>query len=172
MQRASLLCSSGSILPREASFERTCHATIVYFFFVGFMRHGNVVRESQSRSGICFSVSGRCRVSGLGCAIGRTNNSTAQVVRIVLVGKEHACDCTRKKVDTALAALQQVLGNPYKIPVEMLKVDIEEDKVEPYRKQKPMMAVPAIYFVDAKGSVIDMLQGEITAEQIARIVKT
>jgi len=74
-------------------------------------------------------------------------------------------------VETALAALRQVLGTPAKIPVEMLKVDTEEDKVEPYRKQKPMMAVPAIYFVDVKGAVIDMLQGEITAEQIARILK-
>jgi len=100
------------------------------------------------------------------------NNPTAKIVKVVFVGKEHACDCTRKKVDTALTALQQVLGNPYKIPVEMLKVDTEEDKVEPYRKQKPMMAVPSIYFVDGKGVVTDMLQGEITAEQIARIVKT
>jgi hypothetical protein len=100
-----------------------------------------------------------------------TNNSTAQVVRIVFVGKEHACDCTRKKVDTALAALQSVLGTPPKLPIEMLKVDTEEDKVEPYRKQRPMMAIPAIYFVDGKSGVVEMLQGEITAEQIASIVK-
>jgi hypothetical protein len=100
-----------------------------------------------------------------------TNNSTAQVVRIVFVGKEHACDCTRKKVETALAALQSVLGTPPKLPIEMLKVDTEEDKVEPYRKQRPMMAMPAIYFVDGKGGVVEMLQGEITAEQIASIVK-
>jgi hypothetical protein len=100
-----------------------------------------------------------------------TSNATAEVAKIVFVGKEHACDCTRKKVETALVALQQVLGTPFKIPVEMLKVDTEEEKVEPYRKQKPMMAVPAIYFVNGKGDVIDMLQGEITAEQVARILK-
>jgi len=94
------------------------------------------------------------------------NDSTAKVVRIVFVGKEHACDCTRKKVDTALAALQKVLGTSPKIPVEMLKVDTEEEKVEPYRKQRPIMAIPAIYFVDGKGSVVTLLQGEVTAEQI------
>jgi hypothetical protein len=99
-------------------------------------------------------------------ALPASNDSTAKAARIVFVGKEHACDCTRKKVDTALAALQSVLGTPPKIPVEMLKVDTEEEKVEPYRKQRPMMAIPAIYFVDAKGSVLDLLQGEITAEQI------
>ena len=95
-----------------------------------------------------------------------SNDSTTKVVRIVFVGKEHACDCTRKKVDTALAALQTVLGTPPRIPVEMLKVDTEEEKVEPYRKQKPIVALPAIYFVDGKDGVVDLLQGEVTAEQI------
>jgi hypothetical protein len=99
-------------------------------------------------------------------ALPASNDSTAKVARIVFVGKEHACDCTRKKVDTALAALQTVLGTPPRIPVDMLKVDMEEEKVDPYRKQKPMMAIPAIYFVDGKGSVVDLLQGEVTAEQI------
>ena len=100
-----------------------------------------------------------------------SNDSTAKVVKIIFVGKEHACDCTRKKVDTALAALQAVLGTPPRIPVEMLKADTEEAKVEPYRKQKPMMALPAIYFVNGKGGVVELLQGEITAEQIAAVIK-
>ncbi len=103
--------------------------------------------------------------------VAAANNPAAKVVKIVFVGKEHACDCTRKKVDTALAALQKLLGTPPKIPIEMLKVDVDEDKVEPYRKQRPMMAIPAIYFGDQKGSVIDMLQGEITEEQIAGVLK-
>ena len=103
-------------------------------------------------------------------ALAAANDSTAKVVKIVFVGKEHACDCTRKKVDTALAALQKVLGTPPKMPVEMLKVDTEEEKVEPYRKQKPIMAIPAIYFVDGKSRVVDLLQGEVTAEQIGQAV--
>ncbi len=102
----------------------------------------------------------------LGAALPVANDSTAKVVEIVFVGKEHACDCTRKKVDTALAALQKVLGTPPKIPVEMLKVDTEEKKVEPYQRQKPMVAIPSIYFVDGKGRVVELLQGEVTAEQI------
>jgi hypothetical protein len=94
-----------------------------------------------------------------------------EVVKIVFVGKEHACDCTRKKLDAATTALHQVLGTSARIPVETLKADTEEEKVEPYRKQRPMMAVPAIYFINSKGSVIEMLQGEITAEQIAHVFK-
>ncbi len=90
----------------------------------------------------------------------------AKAARIVFVGKEHACDCTRKKVDTALSGLAQILGEPPSIPIEMLKADTQQEKVEPFRQQRPMLAIPAIYFVDAKGSVLDMLQGEITADQI------
>jgi hypothetical protein len=94
----------------------------------------------------------------------------AKVARVVFVGKEHACDCTRKKVDTALAALHTVLGTPPKIPVEMLKADTEEEKVEPYRKLRPMMALPAIYFIDAKGGLVEMLQGEITEAQVSGVL--
>ena len=99
-----------------------------------------------------------------------SNDSTAKVVRIIFIGKEHACDCTRKKVDTALAALQKVLGTPPKTPVEMLKIDTEEEKVEPYRKQKPMLAIPAIYFVDGKGRVVELLQGEVTEVQLRKVL--
>jgi hypothetical protein len=123
--------------------------------------------EAASGSASAAAVAPAVRAASLAAS----NGSQARVVKIVFVGKEHACDCTRKKVETATAALQQVLGTPPRVPVQELKVDTEPEKVEPYRLQKPMLAMPAIYFVDGEGGVIDMLQGEITAEQIARIVK-
>lgn len=92
--------------------------------------------------------------------------AAAKVARIIFVGKEHACDCTRKTVDEGWAALQQALGTPAKLPVERLQVDTEAAKVEPYRQQKPIMALPAIYFLDGKGVVTELLQGEVTLEQI------
>ena len=92
--------------------------------------------------------------------------TTPKVTRIIFVGKEHACDCTRKTVDAGWAALQQALGTPAKVPVERLQIDTQGDKVAPYRQQKPMMALPAIYFVDGKDKVLELLQGEVTAEQI------
>jgi hypothetical protein len=94
-----------------------------------------------------------------------------KVTRIVFVGKEHACDCTRKKVDAGWAALQKALGTPPKLPVERLQIDTQADKVEPYRQQKPMMAMPGIYFVDDKNVVLELLQGEVTAEEIATVLK-
>jgi hypothetical protein len=93
--------------------------------------------------------------------------STSKVTKIVFVGKEHACDCTRKTVEAGWAVLQKALGTPPKVPVERLQIDTQPDKVAPYRNQKPMMALPGIYFVDERNVVLDLLQGEITSDQIS-----
>jgi hypothetical protein len=99
------------------------------------------------------------------------SSAATKVTRIVFVGKEHACDCTRKTVDAGWAALQKALGTPAKLPVEKLQIDTEGAKVEPYRKQKAIMALPAIYFLDGKDVVLDLLQGEVTAEQIVGVLQ-
>jgi hypothetical protein len=98
------------------------------------------------------------------------NEVKTKIEKIVFIGKEHACDCTRKKVETAQAALQKLLGNPAKIPVETLLADTQEDQVEPYRQMRPMMALPAIYFIDDKGGLVEMLQGEITEAQVSKVL--
>lgn len=98
-------------------------------------------------------------------------SSASKLSKIVFVGKEHACDCTRKAVDAGWAALQKILVDPGKIPVERLHVDTESARVEPYRAQKPIMALPAIYFVDGRGAVLEMLQGEVGEAQIQPILE-
>jgi hypothetical protein len=100
------------------------------------------------------------------------NQSAAKVTRIVFVGKEHPCECTRKTLDAGWAALQTALGTPATLPVERLQIDTEPAKVEPYRKQKPVMALPGIYFVDQRDAVLELLQGEVTSEQVAAVLKT
>lgn len=90
-----------------------------------------------------------------------------KATKVIFVGKEHPCDCTRKSIDAGWAALQKVLGTPAKLPVERLQIDTQGDKVAPYQTQKPMMALPAIYFVDGKGVVLGLLQGEVSEAQIA-----
>ena len=97
--------------------------------------------------------------------------AAAKVARIVFVGKEHPCDCTRKALDAGWAALQNALGTPSKVPVEKLQVDTDGSKVDPYRNQKPIMALPAIYFLDGKGTVVELLQGEVTTDQIAGVLQ-
>ena len=96
--------------------------------------------------------------------------SATPVAKIVFVGKDEACDCTRKAIDASWAALEQALGTPAKLPVERIAVDTDEAKVEPYREQKAIMALPAIYFVDAANAVVAQLQGEVTADQIRAVL--
>lgn len=96
---------------------------------------------------------------------------TAKVAKIVFVGKEHACDCTRKAIDASWTALQSVLGTQALVPVEQLKIDTEGAKVEPYHKQKAIMALPAIYFLDEKGVATEVLQGEVNVDQVKAVFK-
>jgi hypothetical protein len=95
----------------------------------------------------------------------------SKIAKIVFVGKQNACDCTRKRVEGSWAALQNALGTPAKLPVERLQVDTNGAQVEPLRQQKAMMALPAIYFVDDKATVLELLQGEVTDAQIAAALK-
>jgi len=96
--------------------------------------------------------------------------SATKVTKVVFVGKEQACDCTRKAVDAGWAALQIALGTPAKLPVERLQIDTEGSKVEPYRKQRPIMALPALYFLDGTQVVLELLQGEFTEAQVAAVL--
>jgi hypothetical protein len=43
---------------------------------------------------------------------------------------------------------------------------VDDAKVETYQKLGAIMVAPAIYLLDSSGKLIEMLQGEITVEQI------
>jgi hypothetical protein len=95
-----------------------------------------------------------------------TAAASPRVSSIVFVGKEHACDCTRKTITTTWEALQKALGTPSTIPVTQVQVDTEAEKARPYMSMRPIMALPAIYFLDATGKLVEVTQGEVTPEQI------
>ncbi len=97
--------------------------------------------------------------------------SKPTVAKIVFVGKQNACDCTRKTIDTSLKALEAGLGTKNRIPVEHLKMDTQPDQVAVYRNRKPFMALPAIYFLDQTDSLVELLQGEVTQEQVAKVLQ-
>jgi hypothetical protein len=130
-------------------------------------------------AGLCASLACKSQASSSAAA---TNAAVAAPAaqapgkarpsRIIFVGKEHACDCTKKSVEAGWAALQKALGTPANLPVERLQMDTQGDKVAPYRQQKTMVALPALYFVDGKNSVLGLLQGEVTAEQISEAITT
>ena len=91
--------------------------------------------------------------------------TAAPVSTIVFVEKEGACDCTRRRIDTSWAALETALGDR-KVPVQRLRVDVEEAAVEPYRDKRAFVVLPALYFLDATGNIVEQLQGEVTPAQV------
>ncbi len=123
-------------------------------------------------------------VSAAGCdqASGETNNSPSpdtptrqpatvspnesNVARIVFVGQEQACGCTRNRIDGSWRALQAALGESSGIAVERLRRDTQSDQVEEYRMLRPFVTVPAIYLLDENGAIVELLQGEVTEEQL------
>lgn len=120
-----------------------------------------------------FAASGACRrpeQTNPAAAAKAAPAPAVKLSKVVFVGKEHACDCTRRAVDASWAALEAALGTPARVPVEKMHVDTEAARVEPYRIQRPIMALPVIYFVDGKGAVLDVLQGEVTDAQIQPVL--
>ena len=88
------------------------------------------------------------------------------VAKVVFIDMEKSCECTRKRIDGSWKALQDALGDRSDVAVERIHVDTQGGQADPYRKLRPMVTVPAIYLLDAGGAVVDLLQGEVTADQI------
>ena len=97
--------------------------------------------------------------------------ATSKVARVVFMDKEHACECTRKRVDDTWAELQTALGTPPKLPIERIHIDTQAAQAGPYTSAKPLMVPPGIYFVDQQQHVVELLQGEVKAEEITAVLK-
>lgn len=97
--------------------------------------------------------------------------SAPKVAKVVFIDKENACECTKKRIDGTWAALQGALGTPASLSVERIHLDTEAAKAEFYTMLKPLMVPPGLYFVDGRDAVVEMLQGEVTTEQIATVLK-
>jgi hypothetical protein len=94
-----------------------------------------------------------------------------KVHRIVLIGKQNACDCTRKRVEHSFAVLQSALEGRSDIAIEQPEVDVDQEAVARYQKLRPIMVLPAISLLDGAESVVDVLQGEVTMEQVLAAMK-
>ena len=97
--------------------------------------------------------------------------TTSKITRVVFMDKEHACQCTRKRVDETWAALQAALGTPPRLPIERIYIDTQAAQAGPYVSEKPLVVPPGIYFVDSQQHVFELLQGEVKAEEITAVLK-
>ncbi len=128
-------------------------------------------KGATSETGVVEGVRGDADVKPVEPAQVAEVASASAVAKVVFVGQEKACNCTRERVDAAWAALSEALGTPPKVPVQRLQLDTQEAQVEPYRKQKPVFALPGLYFVDGQGQVLELLQGKVKPEQINAALK-
>lgn len=92
--------------------------------------------------------------------------AAAKVSRIVFVDKEKCCKCTRERIDKSWKVVTDVLGFPPSIDVERLHMDSQADKAAPYIKQRAIMVPPALYFYDAQGTLVEVLQGELKPDKL------
>lgn len=93
------------------------------------------------------------------------------VAKIVFVDKENCCKCTGERTEKSWNALMAALkGKSTPIPVERVHVDTQADQAAKYKAKKSMVAIPALYFLDADGNLVEMLQGEIKQEQVEKLL--
>ena len=66
----------------------------------------------------------------------------------------------------APAAHPRQLVSVSSIDVERLHMDTQAAKAAPYVKQRAIMVPPALYFYDAKGTLLEVLQGELKPDKL------
>ena len=98
-------------------------------------------------------------------------SASASVARIVFVDQEQACDCTAARIEGSWTALQAALGQGSEVPVERIHRDTQEQEADQYRLLRPMVTVPGIYLLDEGGAVMELLQGEVTEEQLRQALQ-
>ena len=96
----------------------------------------------------------------------KSSRVSSVVTRIVFVDKQECCDCTRRAIDESWAALQAALGPDHGLALERVFSDTETARADELRALRPLVTVPGIYFLDAAGRVVELLQGTVTADEI------
>lgn len=101
----------------------------------------------------------------------KRDGRTARVQRLVLVVRAKGCQCTREQVDKAWRALGVVFGARRKRVVRKLDWDRDRAEVQRYRSQRRFIVLPALYFIDARGRVVGLLEGDIQPRWIRKIMR-
>ena len=92
------------------------------------------------------------------------------VAKLAFIDQAECCECTRSRIDASWAALQKALAKHPGLPVERIHADTQEQKAERYQVERAILVMPALYFVDADGRIVDQLQGELTAAKIEAVL--
>ena len=92
----------------------------------------------------------------------------AAVHHVVFVGQAEGCSCTKARVAASWAALQEVV-TIHPLPVERIDVHEDAERVQELDSLQRFVTTPAVYFLAEDGSLVEMLQGELSAELIREV---
>lgn len=112
-----------------------------------------------------------CEKDAVEAPAAKQENPGTRVASIVFVGQKDACQCTRDRIDASWAALEAALGRQPAVQVERIQEDVDTARADEFAGLKPVIVVPGIYFLDEKGKLVELLQGEVTADQVAAVLR-
>lgn len=91
---------------------------------------------------------------------------------VVFLDQEDCCNCTRDRQEATWKNLQTALEGLAERPeVDVVHMDSQEENARPYLDLKPVMVLPGIYFFDSSHVLTEMLQGELSVEQIRNVLQ-
>ena len=94
----------------------------------------------------------------------------AVLARIAFLDVQDACECTKARIDASWQALQAALKERPGTTVERIHIDTQEALAKPYTVERALMVPPGVYFVGPAGEVLELLQGELTDDQIRLVL--
>ena len=116
------------------------------------------------------SAGNGCTGNAKNAQIASPTKAQTKVARVVFVGQKQACECTRNRIETTWNALRDVLKAKPKLTVRRIQCDVDVEEMENMAKLKPLMVAPGIYFIDKQEGLVALLQGEVSKEQIEKVV--
>jgi len=121
----------------------------------------------------CNRTSSAGNKQGSNVKVAQAKSSTkaeSKVARIVFVGQKQACDCTRNRIEATWNTLKNTLKAKPELPVKRIQRDIDVEETKKMAKLKPLMVAPGIYFIDKEDGLVELLQGEVSREQIEKVI--
>jgi len=121
----------------------------------------------------CNRTSSAGNKQGSNVKVAQAKNSTkaeSKVARIVFVGQKQACDCTRNRIEATWNTLKNALKAKPELPVKRIQRDVDVEEMKKMARLKPLMVAPGIYFIDKQDGLVELLQGEVSKEQMEKVI--
>lgn len=96
---------------------------------------------------------------------------SAKVAKVVFVGQKDCCQCTGDRILASWTSLEEVLAKHADVAVDRFDIDVDEARATEMEKLGKVMVIPGLYFLSADGKLVKLIQGEVTAAQVAEVLQ-